>query len=190
MVEELCLRLLLEWLQDSYGVAFAAEGSPQAGWAEARSGPHSMRLHIGALWEEDEPWSRSRRALEEETGRGLDGAWILWVPPGAALPAQGPAAADFVRRVRDVASALAPGRRSYVPLPALLYLVKTDEAGGYVSAEGGLSPYWAHLSERVQGTYFLDSRSLHRLPEGDKARDELLRTIVELAAELPLNRLT
>jgi hypothetical protein len=77
-----------------------------------------------------------------------------------------------------VASALEPGQRSHLSLPVTLYLRKKSSEGALMSVAGGaLDPYWARMSERVRGAYDLDSTNLHRLPESEEHRNELLSLI-------------
>jgi transcription termination factor NusB len=117
--------------------------------------------------------------LEELIGEGLP-TWVaLWVPAGANLPSDEPDVSEFAALVREAAIKLDPVERSYVSLPAKLYLRKNADTGGVVSVTGGLNPHWARFTERVRGSYDLDSTQLHRLPESEEHLEKLLDGVVE-----------
>lgn len=184
-----CLRLFLDWLAERHGLSLTAEagdGPANGLTAVAADGDKAIAIEVHELLElvQDPVWLAHREQLEEEIGRGLEGAFALWAPAGADLPREEAATADFVARVRETAGALAPGERTFVALPVSLYLRRQQEEGGLVSVSGGLNRYWARLTERVRGTYDLDSTHLHRLPESQEHLDALFETIVGRAAEL------
>jgi hypothetical protein len=106
------------------------------------------------------------------------------VPAGADLPAGEPALSDFIDHVRQAAVKLGPHERAHVPLPIRLLLRKTSEGGNVVSVTGGLNPHWARFTERVQGTFDLDSTRLHRLPESEEHLEALLDAVVERSSKL------
>ena len=133
---------------------------------------------------ENPGWLAGRAALEQRLAAVLPGEYALWLPAGAELPAGEPLLSDFVAQVRTAAAALAPGERSFVPLPVKLYLRKTSDEGGVVSVSGGLNPYWARFTDLVRGTYDLDSRQLHRLPESDEHLETLIETVVERTKQM------
>jgi hypothetical protein len=83
-----------------------------------------------------------------------------------------------ITRVEAAAAALEPGGRAEVRFPVMLYLRKSDEEGGYLTARGGLAPHWARFTGRVFGHYQLDSTELHRLPatEDTSRRDDASRS--------------
>jgi hypothetical protein len=81
---------------------------------------------------------------------------------------------------------LGPHERSYVPLPATILLRKNADTGGVVSVSGGLNPHWARFTDRVRGSFDLDSTQVHRLPESDEHLEELIDHIVEASAKLGL----
>jgi hypothetical protein len=91
---------------------------------------------------------------------------------------------DFRQRVRQVALALQPGERGSLRLPVQLRLRKTEDEGGLMSVAGGLSRYWAGMSERVRGTFDLDASAVHRLPESDEERVALVDRVVQEAGRL------
>ena len=91
---------------------------------------------------------------------------------------------DFRRRVRETALALQPGERGSLRLPVEVRLRKTDTEGGLMSVAGGLSRYWAGMSERVRGTFDLDASAIHRLPESEEERTALVDRVVQEAGRL------
>lgn len=180
--EDVCLELLLFWLAEAHGRRFALEGredvEPAGCSALAVDGPYRLAVEVRPLIPIDnEPWRALRDQLQEEIAAGLPGGFALWMPPGADLPSPGDESEAFVRLVQETARGLRPGERSFVPFPVSIYLRKTREDGALVSVVGGLNPHWARLSERVRGTYDLDSSRLHRLPESEEHLRELLERI-------------
>jgi hypothetical protein len=111
------------------------------------------------------------------------------VPAGADLPAGEPALSDFIDHVRRAAVKLGPHERAHVPLPIRLLLRKTSEGGNVVSVTGGLNPHWARFTERVRGTFDLDSTRLHRLPESEEHLEALLDAVVERSGKLEAGRI-
>ncbi len=53
-----------------------------------------------------------------------------------------------------------------------------------MSVSGGLNAHWARLTEGVRGTFELDSRQLHRLPESDDHLQQLTEAIWETARQI------
>jgi len=137
---------------------------------------------------DDGAWISAVSRLEEQVTNAIPARIALWAPFGAGLPAGEPAMSQFIDHVRAVAVALGPHERSYVHLPITLRLRKAADSGGVVSVTGGLNPHWARFTERVIGTYDLDSTRLHRLPESDEQLEQLLDAVVERAAALEVGR--
>ena len=106
------------------------------------------------------------------------------MPAGAELPAGEPVASQFVEHVRQASVKLGPHERSYVPLPITLFLRKTVDSGSVVSVLGGLNPHWARFTERVRGTFDMDSTRLHRLPESSHHLEALIETVIERSGKL------
>lgn len=188
--EDVCLDLFLEWLAQQHGRRFTAEQTeqPEPGVlaATATDGSSRLAVEVHPLLEpvDNHPWLTLRDQLQEEVALDLAGAYALWLPPGADLPAGPNETPDLVKRVRDVALTLEPSQRSYVPLLISIYVKKQTQDGALVSVVGGLNRYWARLSERVRGTYDLDSSRLHRLPESEEHLKELSNLICEQAASI------
>jgi hypothetical protein len=126
--------------------------------------------------------------LEELIGDGLPARIALWIPAGANLPSEEPDVSEFVAQVREAAIKLGPAERSYVPLPARLYLRKSADTGGVISVSGGLNPHWARFTERVRGSYDLDSTQLHRLPDSEEHLERLLDAVVERTQSLDVRQ--
>jgi len=127
------------------------------------------------------PWEASRAALEQR----LDGegqAVNVWVPRGAPIPAAEPALSEFVL-AQEAARPLDDGRRE-LRLPVRIHLRRTATKGSVITILGGLAAHWAQFTNRVPGSFQLNSQSLFRLPASQAERDELAERIV-LAAGQP-----
>jgi len=94
-----------------------------------------------------------------------------------------------VAQVRQSALKLGPHERSYAPLPIALRLRKNADTGNVVSVTGGLNPHWARFTDRVRGSFDLDSTELHRLPESDEHLERLLDEVVERTRQLGLKEI-
>jgi hypothetical protein len=185
--QELCLELLLDWLASTRASRFHVEKRPFDGLtARCTDGERTLAVEVRPLLAapEYEVWEAYRRKLEGEIAADLPGAFALWVPPGADLPGEGEAIEDFRRRVRQAALALQPGERGDLCLPVRMRLRKVDDEGGLMSVVGGLSRYWAGMSERVRGAFELDASAIHRLPESEEERQILVERVVQEAGRL------
>lgn len=118
------------------------------------------------------------RRLDLE-GRSL----ALWVPRGAPLPAGEPGLSQLVLAINE-ANQLEEDGRLEVRRPVQLYLRRTATTGSVITILGGLSAHWAQFTNRVPGSFQLNSQHLHRLPASADERDELAERIV-LAAGQP-----
>jgi hypothetical protein len=180
---EAVLDLFLYWLRETYGRGYAVESRGEISLAS--DGEFSLAASVKELIDpEDGRWDTLRQRLQAQIADGLPARIALWVPAGAALPADEPAASEFAERVRQSALKLGPHERSYVPLPATTRLRKNNSGGGVISATGGLNPHWARFTGRVQGTYDLDSTEVHRLPESAEHLENLIERVVETAGGL------
>ena len=174
--------LFLYYLRDVFGRGFNL-AEPEA--TVASDGQHALAFEVRPLVSgEDAAWERRRATLEELIGEGLPARVALWAPAGADLPSDEPAMSEFIAAVRQSVTKLGPHERSYVPLPVTLLMRKTLASGGVVSVTGGLNQYWARFTDRVKGSYDLDSTALHRLPESDEHLRELLDAVVEASQQL------
>lgn len=131
--------------------------------------------------EADMAWEATRASLESRLdgeGRSL----LVWVPRGAPLPAEEPAASAFIA----AASEAQPSGDDRLQLrrPVALHLRRTSTTGSVVTVLGGLSASWAQFTNRVPGSFQLNSSKLHRLPSSAEEREALAERIV-LAAGQP-----
>ncbi|MBI1885925.1 MAG: hypothetical protein HYS09_06395 [Chloroflexi bacterium] len=188
--EDVCLELFLDWLAAAHGRRFQVQertyAEPFGLSAAASDGHYALAVEVRRLVDpgENEVWQAYRQQLQQDVAVGLKGGYALWLPPGADLPGGGRESMEFAQRVRDAAFSLQPGERGFVPLPVTLYLRKVREEGALVSVAGPLDAYWAKMSEHVHGSYDLDSTRLHRLPEDEEHRRELLDRIVSAAGQV------
>ncbi len=180
-----CLEMLLERLAEIRGQRFKVEEREYifSGGLSVLASEDSVRLavEIRPLFgsTEDYIWLSRRDQLARELSVDLPGGFVLWLPLGADLPSRAAGSTDLVERVRRVASTLQSGERSVVPLPIILILRKVSDEGGIVEVKGGLNSSWAQFTDNVRGvgTFGLNSLALHRLPESDEHKEELLDTI-------------
>jgi len=179
------LELFLRWLNEAHERRFSlpegADGSAVSFDGETRLAVE-VRPLLGVV--EDDAWVAARARLEELLGEGLPGAYALWAPFGAVLPAGEPMLSEFIDGVRQAAVKLGPQERSYVALPARMVLRKISDEGGVVSVTGGLNQHWARFTELVRGTYDLDSTAVHRLPESEAHLEELIERVVGVTKQL------
>jgi hypothetical protein len=190
------LDLFLHWLRETYGRAFHLPSGGSSAAADqpdslitARDGDFQLTAAVRTLLPSDDPaWESRRRMLEELIGDGLPARVALWVPAGANLPSEEPDVSEFAAAVRDSAIKLGPLERFYVPLPIKLFLRKNADTGGVVSVTGGLNSHWARFTERVHGSYDLDSAQLHRLPESEEHLEKLLDAVVAETEKLDVGQ--
>ena len=169
---EYAARLLLAWLNERYSRAFALEPGDGEVW-DAVDGGDRLALFVAPLFEPNEAWDGLRGELEVRLDQARPGSYLLWLPPGSALPDEEPELSEFVRRVVLGASRLASGRSGEVRLPAKLMLGKVRDEGGYASVTGGLGRYWTEIAQRLQGSFYLDSRGLNRFTRDEQERAQL-----------------
>jgi hypothetical protein len=82
-----------------------------------------------------------------------------------------------VRRVVLGASKLASGRTGEARLPVRMGIGKLRDEGGYASVTGGLGRHWPDISQRLEGSFYLDSRGLNRFTRNEDERAELFEHI-------------
>ncbi|MBI2912904.1 MAG: hypothetical protein HYY03_03180 [Chloroflexi bacterium] len=185
-----CLQLLLAWLERAHGRRFTvdeqSEIAPAGLSALASEGSARLAVEVHQLLgpAENPVWTAQREHLQDQIAVGLPGAFAVWIPAGADLPAGAAETMEFLQLVREKALTLRPGERSFVPFPIAIYLKKVGDEGSLVSVVGGLSPHWARLSEAVRGQFDLDSTRLHRLPEPEEHLPQLMQTIWQRAKEI------
>lgn len=181
--------LLIDWYAGRTGRAYrltsAHDGPAPVFVAEAPEG--RLAVAIAPLWEPeaDAAADEARQFMEDRLDAGsVRGPYLLWAPPHAAVPAAEPEASDFVRRVQQAAAPMLEGARGEVELPVPVQLAKTREEGGYASVIGGLSRWWTLITERVDGTFHVNSAKMRRAPQSAQARERLFAQIGEISRSL------
>jgi len=179
------LELFLRWLNEGQQRHFRIETVSDSG-AVAADGSARLAVEVRPLLgpTENAEWLTARERLAEQIAGAVPGGIALWVPAGADLPAGEPTLSEFIDHVRQAAVKLGPHERAHVSLPIRLFLRKNSDSGNVVSVTGGLNPHWARFTERVRGTFDLDSTRLHRLPEPGEHLEGLLDAIVERSSKL------
>ena len=181
--------LLLEWFGGRTGRQYALDGTSDSGAFVARADGSSLAIAVAGarLWEPeaDPPAEAARQAMEERLSAGLvRGPHLLWVPPRASVPSDEPDASDFVQRVQQAAAPLQPGGRAEVELPVAVQMAKMRDEGGYASVIGGLSRWWTLITERVHGTFHVNSAKMRRAPQSSQRREALFDQIGALSQGL------
>jgi len=183
---DLLALLFGEWLA---GVAGTADVTPaEPGLYLARAGDALVALAIEPLGSGPEAWQAELQAFAARLTPPENGA-LVWLPPGAAPPRDEPAQTEAVAAVQRTLEALQPGETADARLPIAISVRKRDEAGAYVSAFGGLAPYWAQFTDRVRGYYQIDSNALHRLPDDEATIKTLIDRIVAATEGMRLDEL-
>ncbi len=194
--------LFLYWLRETRSLAFQRNSSlggsgsqPDTGaeggapLVSARDGNTRLTASLRSLLpSQDAKFERQREMLESLIAHDLPARVALWCPAGADLPSEEPDVSEFGAIVRQSALKLGPHERSYVQLPAKLFLRKNSESGNVISVTGGLNPHWARFTDRVRGQYDLDSTQLHRLPESAEHLEALLNAVVEKTQTLDVGQ--
>jgi len=177
---EYAARLFLDWLNKRYGRQFAPTDLEGAVWrAEDPAAESGGRIAIVSerLSEPSAVWEQRAAKLSERLDGARPGSYLLWVPPGGKLPHEEPDESEWVRRTVLGASKLASGRIGEARYPAKMELAKIRDEGGYANVVGGLGRHWTTVTDRVRGTFFVDSSSLLRLTREEKEREELFEQI-------------
>jgi hypothetical protein len=180
---EYAVRLFLAWLNERYRRSFAPSGDFTDVW-QADDNDASLTIASAELYEANEAWRERCDDLCERLDATRPGVYLLWQPPKTDLPAEEPDESEWVRRVVLTASKLASGRSGEVRLPVRLALGKVREEGGHASVTGGLGRYWTSISERLNGSFFLDSRGLNRFTKDEEERTQLYDNIGALSQGL------
>jgi hypothetical protein len=178
---EYAVRLFLTWLNERYRRSFTPQSFEQGVVIATDADGARLALVIGELFEAEDAWRGRARELEQRLDQSRPGSYLLWVPPGGELPAEEPDESEWVRRVVLTASKLASGRSGEVRLPVKLALGKVRDEGGYASVTGGLGRYWTDISNRLQGSFYLDSRGLNRFTRNEEEREQLYDEIGQLS---------
>ncbi len=180
------LRLFLAWFGPHYA------RSTSVARAESNGSILTGELTVGRKWtmavtvvntlapDATVHWEAARAALErrlDAEGRPI----ALWAPRGAVLPAQEPALSQFMLALSE-ASPLEDGRLE-VRHPVTIHLRRVGTTGSVVTVLGGLAGHWAQFTNRVPGSFQLNSSELLRLPASESERTELADRIVMAAAQ-------
>ncbi len=177
---EYAARLFLAWANERLRKSFGPQDlSDEVCLAEdAEDSEHGgIALVTARLFEARPSWDERCAQLGARLDGARPGSFLLWVPPGGKLPSEEPDESEWVRRVVLGASRLASGRTGEVRLPAKLTLAKVRDEGGYANVAGGLGRHWTTVTERVNGTFFLDSTGIKRLTRDDTERAGLFDQI-------------
>jgi hypothetical protein len=89
-----------------------------------------------------------------------------------------------VQRVQQAAAPLLPGTRAEVELPVPVQLAKMRDEGGYASVIGGLSRWWTLITERVSGTFHVNSAKMRRAPQSAETREKMFDLIGDMSKGL------
>jgi hypothetical protein len=179
-------QILLDWLSTRFETRFELSDAEGAAFVAA-DGDHRVGVYIAPLWDQEasEDWTERLRSMEERLAAGdLEGRFLLWVPPRADVPSEEPDASDFVDRVQSAATKLPPAGRTEVTFSVPVKLGKMRDEGGYASVIGGLSRWWTRITEKVNGTFHIDSSAVHRLTMDSEARERLWDTIGQLSLSI------
>lgn len=189
--------LLIDWFAGRTGRAYTItsrdDGAPtvcRAASADGADGADralTLAIAIAKLYEpESDPAAEdARRFMEERLSAGLvRGPHALWVPPKASVPGDEPDASDFAQRVQQAAAPLQPGGRAEVELPVSVQMAKMRDEGGYASVIGGLARWWTLITERVNGTFHVNSAKMRRAPQSSALRETLFDRIGEISKGL------
>ncbi len=181
------LRLFLSWFGGHYARSMAVSD------ASSDMSVLTAKVTVGRKWtlavtvlntlaaDADLKWEAARAAIEQRldaSGRSIG----LWAPRGAVLPAQEPGLSQLALSIEDAAT-IADGRLE-VRRPVSIYLRRVGTTGSVVTALGGLAAHWAQFTNRVPGSYQLNTQEILRLPAAEAERSELVEAIV-LASQQP-----
>jgi hypothetical protein len=181
------LRLFLSWFGSHYARSVTVAS------AQSDTSVLSARVSVGRRWslavtvlntlaaDADMKWEAARAAIEQRLDAG-GRSIALWAPRGAVLPAQEPGLSQLAVAVEE-AQSLEDGRLE-VRRPVTVYLRRVGTTGSVVTALGGLAASWAQFTNRVPGTFQLNSQEILRLPASQDERDQLTEAIV-LASQQP-----
>ena len=192
------LHLLTTWMGERYYRTFRIVEDEDAAPFDAvlRQRDRRVGVTIATLWDaaESVPGVASLSELltaDMEGDPGTeDAGYAVWIPPRATIPTEEPSASNLRVVLSAGLKGLAPGERREVRIPVSVKLAKLQVEGAYVSVTGGLSPVWLAMSEGVPGSFHLDSRSVHRLPEQAAEVDILIARVRDRAAVLEPGELT
>jgi hypothetical protein len=182
------LRIFLAWFGPHYARSISQESLESDGAVAhaavvvGRRWPLQITVINTLAPEADLPWEAARAAIEQRLD--AEGTPVaLWVPRGARPPSAEPGLSELALGVAE-ARTLEDGRRE-LRHPVTLRLRRTGTTGSVITILGGLSAHWAQFTNRVPGSFQLNSMELFRLPASTEDREALAERIV-LAAGQPL----
>ena len=183
---EAAARLFLGWVGGHYA------RSTVLGAARSLDGVWQGQATVGRRWSigltvldtltaaSDFEFEAARAALERRLD-ATEARIALWVPRGAGVPAAEPALSALAAALE--AAAPLPDGRLELRRPVTLRIRRTATQGSVVTVLGGLSAHWAQFTNKVPGTFQLNSVELHRLPADPDERDALMQRIVRAAGQ-------
>ncbi|MEX1022373.1 MAG: hypothetical protein WD058_04410 [Dehalococcoidia bacterium] len=192
------LHLLATWMGERFYRTFrpVEDADPAPFDAVLRQRERRIGVTLAPLWDEAAPVPGADALaalltadMEAEAG-AEGGAYAVWVPPRATLPADEPAASNLRVVLERGLKHLDAGERREVRIPATVKLAKLQTDGAYVSVAGGLAPLWLAMSEGAAGSFHLDSRAIHRLPEEEAETEILVTRVRDRATMLEPGELT
>ncbi|MDZ7729406.1 MAG: hypothetical protein U5Q44_15120 [Dehalococcoidia bacterium] len=128
----------------------------------------------------DFQFEAARAALERRLD-DADRSVAIWVPRGAPVPAEEPGLSQVMIALEGARQV--DEERLEIRRPVTLYLRRTSTTGSVVTALGGLQPHWAQFTNKVPGSFQLNSAELYRLPNSEDDRLELFNRIVNVASQ-------
>lgn len=180
---EYTVRLALAFLNERYHRAFTPTALDGA-WRATDPTAGDISLVAAELFEGTDAYRELATKLEHRLDETHPGSYLLWVPSGGELPVEEPGESEWVARIDQAAGKIASGRVTEVRLPVRMAIGKVREEGGYASVTGGLGRYWTHISDKLNGSFFLDSRGLHRFTQNEEERVQLYEHIALLSQSL------
>lgn len=180
------LRLFLRWFGGHYArsqsvTSFKSDGQVASGEVLVGRRWNLAVSIVNTLTAEADVAFEAGRAAIEQRLDALNRSIALWVPRGAQLPAFEPALSKLVLALQ-AAKRLEDGRLE-IRRPVDLYLRRTGPKGSVITVLGGLASSWAQFTNRVPGSFQLNSSELFRLPADVQERDELAERIVSAAGQ-------
>jgi len=93
-----------------------------------------------------------------------------------------------VQQVQAAAEPLPPAASTEVLFPVNVRLGKVRAEGGYASVVGGMSRWWTRITEKVDGTFHVDSSAVHRLTIDGESRERLWDSIGQLSHSIEVGQ--
>jgi hypothetical protein len=188
-VEAAALSMAASWMGSRFYRTFRVSDEPAEAFdALLTQRDRRIGVTIGLLWDPAEapadPEFAELLASDLEGPDDAEAGYVVWVPPGATIPADEPARSDLRVLLGNGMAGLEPGERREVRIPVTLQLAKIQADGAYVSVTGGLSSVWTTISEGIEGAFHLDSRPVHRLPEQEAELEIIVSRVRDRAALL------